>query len=196
MSLFKFINKVKVELGYRFNKLSWNLFDRSLFASIGEASIMAKGRSILNHQYIHIGNNFSTLERFRIEAIDKFNGQVFMPKIIIGNNVTFNTDVHIGCIDQIEIGDNVLGASRIFITDHSHGATDTASLALPPNKRLLVSKGPVIIKKNVWIGEGVVILSGVTIGENCIIGANAVVTKSFPANTIIAGNPAVVIKTN
>ena len=57
-----------------------------------------------------------------------------------------------------------------------------------------VSKGqskPVIIGKNVWIGNSVTILKGSVIGENCIIGAYSVVTgKNFPENTILAGNPA------
>lgn len=50
------------------------------------------------------------------------------------------------------------------------------------------------IGKNVWIGTRVIILPGVNIGDNCIIGANSVITKSFPDNKIIAGNPAKIIK--
>ena len=61
-------------------------------------------------------------------------------------------------------------------------------------KRKLISKGPVIISDNVWVGEGVVILPDVSIGKNAIIGANTVVTKDVPDNAVVAGNPAKLIK--
>lgn len=53
---------------------------------------------------------------------------------------------------------------------------------------------PVIIEDNVWIGSRVTILPGVTIGTGCIIGASAVVTKSMPPFSVVAGNPAKVVK--
>ena len=86
-------------------------------------------------------------------------------------------------------------ASRIFITDHDHGDTKFESLDIPPKYRPLKSKGPVVIKKNVWVGEGAAILSGVTIGQNSIICTNAVVTKDVPPNSVVGGIPAKIIKT-
>ena len=63
----------------------------------------------------------------------------------------------------------------------------------PPRPKLKTV--PVKIGDNVWIGMNAVILKGVTIGDNSIVAAGAVVTKSIPANTIVAGNPAAVVKT-
>lgn len=169
-------------------------YTKKKFGHIGVNSYINRTRMIRGHEYIFIGNNFSTSLRFRIEAWDTYEGINFTPKIKIGNNVCFNTDIHIGCVNYVEIGDNVLGASRIYISDHSHGDINKETLLIPPTKRKLVSKGPVIIKKNVWIGEGVAIMPNVTIGENAIIGANSVVTKNVPANSVVAGIPAKIIK--
>lgn len=76
-------------------------------------------------------------------------------------------------------------ASKVFITDHSHGEININSLTLPPSSRKIVSKGAVIIEDNVWIGEGVCILPNVTIGRNSIVGANSVVTNNIPENCVI-----------
>ncbi|SDD95887.1 transferase hexapeptide (six repeat-containing protein) [Mucilaginibacter pineti] len=144
---------------------------------------------------ISIGNNFYSFAGLRLEAHKIHLGHRFSPMILIGDNVSINYDCHIGCINNIQIGNNVLIASKVFITDHFHGSADSESIKLPPSERTVISKGPVIIEDNVWIGEGVAILPNVTIGKNSIIGANAVVTKSFPKNSVIGGNPAKLIKT-
>ena len=80
----------------------------------------------------------------------------------------------------------------IIINPNSY--TSKERIAIIPNKRNLISKGPVKIENNVWIGEGACILPNVTIGANSIVGANSVVTKSFPTNSIIGGVPAKLIK--
>lgn len=184
----EFIEKANVHKNYITTK------QRKTFKHFGENSYVPYPNMIINPQYICIGNNFSCFYNVRIEAWDKYREQNFTPEITIGNNVTFNTDCHIGCINKVVIGNNVLVASRVYISDHSHGDISLEALENPPEMRNLVSKGPVIIEDNVWIGEGVCIMPGVTIGKNSIIGANAVVTKNFPANTVIAGVPAAVIK--
>jgi len=165
------------------------------YKKVGINSKVAGPFIIHNPQYISIGDNFSSYYNLRLEAWDEYRGEKFNPEIIIGDNVNINTDCHIGCIDKVIIGSNVLMASRTYISDHSHGEITKEALLLPPSARKLVSKGPVIIKDNVWIGEGTCILPGVTIGENSIVGANAVVTKDVPPNTVVGGIPAKVLKT-
>lgn len=145
-------------------------------------------------EYISIGDNLDVCGRLRLEAYSKHLDNLYTPELIIGDNVSINYDCHIGCVNKVVIGNNVLIASKVFITDHFHGDTSVDSLKLPPNSRKVISKGPVIIEDNVWIGEGVAIMPNVRIGRNAIIGANAVVTKDVPENSVIGGNPARIIK--
>lgn len=167
---------------------------KNSFKKLGDNFTIGKDYIVKNPEYIEIGENFVALDRFRIEAWDKYLSQDFKPLIKIGNNVIFNTDIHIGCINSIVIGDNCLFGSKIYITDHHHGDASLEALKLPPKDRGLVSKGAVIIKNNVWVGEGVGIMPNVTIGENSIIAMNAVVTKDVPPNCVVAGVPASIIK--
>lgn len=149
---------------------------------------------LLNGHNVEIGENFIGGRRLRIETFDNFQNFNFSPCLKIGNNVIINDDCHIGCINSIKIGDNVLFASKVFICDHFHGDVNGKDIDLPPNERKLISKGEVIIGNNVWIGEGVCIMPNVTIGDNSIIGANSVVTKNCLPNSVIAGNPAKTIR--
>jgi len=144
-------------------------------------------------QFSQIGENFSAGRAFRLEVIEKRDNQTFTPSLKIGANVCIQDFCHIGCVDNIEIGDGTLIASKVFITDHFHGNITSEDLENAPDKRPLSHK-PVKIGKNVWIGDGVCILPGVTLGDNVIVGANAVVTHPFEANSIIAGCPARLIR--
>lgn len=117
-------------------------------------------------------------------------------KICIGDNCSIGAYCHISAFNHISIGNNVLIGKWASIVDNNHGFTDYATLLLPPLKRSIVSKGPIVIGDNVWIGDKVTILSGVTIGNNSVIAANTVVTKDVPAFSIVAGNPGKVIKKN
>lgn len=139
------------------------------------------------------GDNFFAHRRLRIEVF-QVEGYENSHKIVIGNNVSINPNCHIGAINRIEIHDNVLIGGSVLITDHQHGCISEDELIIPPKDRKLWSKGPVIIERNVWIGEGVSVMPGVRIGENSIIGTNSVVTKNIPSNCVAAGNPCKVIK--
>lgn len=117
-----------------------------------------------------------------------------IPEVTVGEHCNFGAYNHITAINRITIGDNCLTGKFVTITDNSHGELNRESLNLPPNKRKVVSKGPVVIGKNVWIGEKATILPNVTIGDGAIIAANAVVNKDVPSYCLVAGIPAKVIK--
>lgn len=118
------------------------------------------------------------------------------PNLTIGKNCSFGAYNHITAINKITIGEGCLTGKWVTITDNSHGYTDVNSLKIQPVKRQLMSKGPITIGKNVWIGDKATILPGVTIGDGAVIAANAVVTKNVSAYNIVGGNPARIIKDN
>ena len=116
--------------------------------------------------------------------------------LTMGDNCHLGDNVHIVASESVTIGDNCLMASKIFISDTSHGAYQGALQSRPdsdPNLRPLTAR-PVSIGANVWIGENVCVLPGVSIGDGAVINANAVVTRDVPPATIVGGVPARVIK--
>lgn len=115
-------------------------------------------------------------------------------KISVGDNCSIGSYCHISALKKIKIGNKVLIGKWVSIVDNDHGLTDKDSLLIPPLNRQIVSKGPITIGDNVWIGDKATILSGVKIGNNAVIAANAVVTKDVPAYSVVAGNPARVIR--
>lgn len=125
------------------------------------------------------------------ETIQKLN-----PALSIGQLCNFGSFNHITCTNRITIGDGVLTGKWVTITDNSHGDTTVETLKIRPEKRRIVSKGPVVIGDYVWIGDKATILPNVTIGKGAVVAANAVVTKDVPAYSVVAGNPAKIIKQN
>lgn len=90
----------------------------------------------------------------------------------------------------ITLGDDVVMGPDVVMMSMSHGYATTE---IPINRQPGWEK-PIFIGNDVWIGTRVIILPGVHIGDHCIIGSNAVVTHSFPANCILGGVPAKILK--
>lgn len=99
----------------------------------------------------------------------------------------FNGFVQIVCDENIKIGNNVAIARDVIIRD-----TDAHEILDGKHKKTK----PVIIGNHVWIGTRAIIMKGVTIGDGSIVAAGAIVTKDVPANSIVAGVPAKIIKEN
>ena len=109
--------------------------------------------------------------------------------IEFGNEVKINNAFSVISEKKVLIGDKT-------IIGHNCSIMDSNFHNLHPDKRRETDEFPqeVIIGNNVFIGNNVTILKGVSIGENSVIGSNSVVTKSFPENVIVAGNPATIIR--
>jgi acetyltransferase-like isoleucine patch superfamily enzyme len=109
-----------------------------------------------------------------------------------GKNLTLGRDIfiNIGCRFQdtggITIGDGTLVGHGSTVTTINHG--------VDPDRRADMIPAPVVIGRKVWLGAAVTIVPGVTIGDGAIVGAGAVVTRDVPADAIVAGVPARLIR--
>lgn len=153
-------------------------------------------KAIKNPQYFRIGKGTGFGKLAVLTAWDFYEGVNYKPNISIGNNCWFGDYLHFSAIGNVTIGDNLVTGRWVSIIDNGHGETDIETLKIPPAKRVLSYKGPIIIGENVWIGDKATILSGVKIGDGAVIAANSVVTKNVAAYSIVGGNPARIIKQN
>ena len=101
-----------------------------------------------------------------------------------------NAGAQIRCMENIKIGNQCAIGRNVMIMDF-----DAHDIYYSDGTKNHITK-PIVIEDHVWIGAGATILKGVTIGEGAVVGAGAVVTKNVEPHTIVAGNPAKVIKTD
>ena len=126
------------------------------------------------------------------KEIDK-STMIFVPfytnfgrHIRLGKNIFINHACTFLDLGGITIEDRVQIGPKVNIITENH--------PVEPSQRKMLDLKSVLVKSNAWIGAAATILPGVTIGENAIVAANAVVNKDVPANTIVGGIPARVIK--
>lgn len=173
----------------------YTLLIMSRFAGFGKSSVIRfMPTRIRGEKYIHIGVNTDINEGVILTAWDNYKGIKSLPEIHIGNNCHIGAHAHITACNKIKIGDNLLTGLNVTITDNQHGEFIEEQLSMPPINRTLLSKGPVIIGNNVWIGSNACIMPNVKIGNGVVVGANSVVTKDVPDYCMVAGSPAKIIK--
>ena len=108
------------------------------------------------------------------------------PRIELGDYCTFSPGVRLIAAEHIKAGHSCMFAGNVYVTDADWHERNHR--VFPPGPT-----APVILGDNVWLAEGVIVLKGVSVGNNTIVGAGSVVTRSMPANAIVAGNPAQII---
>lgn len=111
-------------------------------------------------------------------------------RLSIGKGCVFGYNNHVTAVAEVVIGDHVLTANNVYISDNLHGYED---VDVPIMHQPVRVKRPVHIGNGSWIGENVCII-GASVGKNCVIGANAVVTSDIPDYSVAVGAPAVVIR--
>lgn len=188
-------------------RLAWELGLTRLFNR--GARLIRRPLYLRGARHVDFGKRITIGRAARIEAYGK--GREI--NIRFGDDVQLNDYVQVTAVMNVSIGNRVLVASRVFISDHNHGAygenhvelrassvrnlgqvgADHSSPTVPPALRPLAAR-PVTIEDDVWLGQGVCVLPGVTIGAGSVIGANAVVVNDIPPNSIAVGVPARVIR--
>jgi acetyltransferase-like isoleucine patch superfamily enzyme len=126
-----------------------------------------------------------------ISPIPQYAGHHFSPQIVIGKDVYIGPHLYIAAISSVKIGDGCVLSEHVYINDCSHGLEPNGGLIM---QQPLVHGGDVEIGDGCFLGYRSSILPGVRLGAHCVVGINSVVTRSFPAYSMIAGSPARLVK--
>ncbi len=145
-------------------------------------SISIAGKNIIAGHHLHIIS-----ETFKPVILSTWSSKREQGKIVIGDHCLISPGVNIASAQEIVIEDNCMIASEANLSDCDwHGVYNRT--------RPFRCSAKVRLEANVWIGLRAIIGKGVSIGENSVVAAGAVVVDDVPANTIVGGNPARVIK--
>jgi maltose O-acetyltransferase len=165
-------------------------FYRFLGMTIGQRNRLEKIRC-RNVSRIVIGNGNAFSEGCWLWPLSSSRDEADRPgpKISIGDGNYFNRDVMLDACGQIAIGNCNMFGPRVYVADSNHSFD-----ARHRPSELPMKAGSVRIGDRCWIGAHAAILSNVELGDNCVVAAGAVVTKSFPAGSVVAGVPARLVR--
>ncbi|HIF9158870.1 TPA: acyltransferase [Photobacterium damselae] len=169
------------------SKYIWVLFSlryKLFFKKFSLPSYIAKPMYLKGCSNISVSRMVRIFPHARIECIGKSS------MLNISENISIGPNVNITCAGEILIEKGVTISSNVFLTDMDH---EYKKIDMPIMEQgNIVSK--TVIGENSFIGTGAVILAGTSLGRQCIVAANAVVRGKFDNYSVIAGNPARVIK--
>lgn len=156
---------------------------------LGDRTVLGRAQHVKRAASVAIGRQVMIEDGFIFADVCPESGD--QPKIVIGDGCTFMFRFQVNAAQSVRIGNYVLAASNVLITDFDHVVEPGGT---PITRSQKFDAAPVTIEDNCWLGQNVVIAKGVTIGHDSIVGANTVVTRDVPPCSVVAGNPARVIK--
>jgi len=177
-------------LNHRYGQLLWRYSWRRLLTAAGRRW-NTDGLVFLGRQLeLEIGRN-GRLELGRFVWIgDGTKIRCHEGRVEIGAKTVMGQECTISAYQRVRIGEQCVIADRAMFIDFDHGVVEVER----PIRVQGIYKRDVEVGSNVWIGYGACILRGVSVGDNSIVGTNSVVTKDVPANAVVAGIPARVIR--
>jgi acetyltransferase-like isoleucine patch superfamily enzyme len=111
-------------------------------------------------------------------------------EVVIGAKSVLGQECTISAFQHVQIGRECILADRVMLIDFDHGMVEVER----PIREQGIYKRDVHVGNNCWVGYGACFLRGVTVGDNCVVGTYSVVTKNFPADCVLAGTPAKIIR--
>lgn len=167
---------------------SHRFFYRIFLKHMGKRAYVLSPLHIDGPQNIHIGDDVIVREYTWLASVPLTGNKESI--LIISNGTIIGHFNHIYATKKIVIGENVLTADKVYISDNLHGYKD---IHTPIKNQPIQQKNEVFIGAGTWIGENACIL-GVKIGKQCVVAANSVVTKDVPDFCVVAGAPAKIIR--
>lgn len=158
---------------------------------MGPRSAIRLPRNIPNRERVRMGAGCSIGQHSLLHAHSQYAGIPLDGRITLGDNVYIGGFAQLNAMHHLQIGDGSVLSEFVYISDSAHGLDPHGGLIM---EQPLESKGPVTLGRNVFIGYGCVVLHGVSLGDHCVVGARSVVTRSFPAYSMLAGSPARLVK--
>ena len=163
------------------------------FASLGHDVFFHHSCDLLHTELIRLGN-FITVQKDVVLHAQMSDASRTDPTIIIEDGCVIARRSHIAARNCIHIERGVMLSASVFIQDNSHVYAD---VSIPIRDQGMSEGGRIRIGQGSWIGQHAAIIcekGELTLGRNCVVGANAVVTRSAPPYSVLAGNPARIIK--
>jgi acetyltransferase-like isoleucine patch superfamily enzyme len=159
--------------------------------AMGPGALVRRPWTISHPAHVTIGCRSTVGKRVVLNPIRAYGSQHLEGQITIGDDVYIGHDCQLHAMGAMRIGHGCVLSDRVYLNDASHGMDPRAGLIM---RQAIHTKGAIRLHDHVFIGVGAVVMPGVEIGHHSVVAAQSVVTRSVPPGSMVAGNPARMIK--